>query len=247
MARGHDPRWKELIRELPQELLGIVDPDLAARIERGPLGLLPTEVFAGGPRGRALRVDLAAAVRGPGEPGARAVIHVEIELRYRSFGLSRLPAEDYLARPEPLAWALASLMRPRSGDRRALRRACLTRIAGARRLSDSIRFRLFECVANYLELDGGAEEEFEALLSAEAGEEARKMARTLRQALIDEGVEQGMQEGMRKVLRRLLAQRFGPLSPSIASRLEAIHSAEELEGLAERVIQARSLAELGLA
>jgi hypothetical protein len=163
--------------------------------------------------------------------------------QYRAFGLSRLPAEDYLARPEPLAWALASLMRPRSGDRRALRRACLARIAGARRLSDSLRFRLFECVANYLELDGGAEEEFEALLPAEAGEEARTMARTLRQALIEEG----RQRGMRDVLGRLLVQRFGPLSPSIASRLEAIHSTEELEGLAERVIQARSLAELGLA
>ncbi len=298
MARGHDPRWKELIRELPLELLGIVDPDLAARIERGPLELLPTEVFAGGPRGRALRVDLAAAVRESGEPGARAVIHVEIELRYRSgqetrfflynrllvqregspvltivlylhggppglrlsehveramgeevcrfryrsFGLSRLPAEDYLARPEPLAWVLAALMRPGSGDRRALRRACLAQIAGEPDLSDSLRFRLFECVANYLELDGGAEEEFEALLPAEAGEETRKMARTLRQALIEEG----MQRGIREVLRRQLERRFGPLSQRVSSQLAAIRSTEELEGLAERVIQARSLAELGL-
>ena len=304
MARGHDPRWKELIRELLLEFLGIVDPELAACLGRGaPLALLPTEVFAGGPRGRALRVDLVAAARGPDEPGARVVVHVEIELRYRSgqevrfflynrllaqregspvltlvlylhggppglrhaehveramgeevcrfryrsFGLSRLPAEDYLERPEPLAWALASLMRPRSGDLRELRGACLARIAGARRLSDSLRFRLFECVANYLELGGGAEEEFEALRPAEAGEETRTMARTLRQALIEEGMQQGEQEGMRKVLRRQLERRFGPLSQGVSSRLDAIRSTEELEGLAERVIQVRSLAELGLA
>jgi hypothetical protein len=94
-------------------------------------------------------------------------------------------------------------------------------------------------VANYLELDGGAEEEFEALLPAEAREETRKMARTLRQALIE--------EGMREVLRRQIERRFGPLSPGVTSRLDAIHSTKELEGLAERVIQARSLAELGLA
>jgi len=188
-----------------------------------------------------------------GPVGLRHAEHVEraigeeiCRFRYRSFGLSRLPAEDYLSRPEPLAWALASLMRPRSGDRRALRRACLSWIAGAPGLADGLRFRLFECVANYLELDGGAEEEFEALLPAEAGEEARRMARTLRQALIEEGFEEGRQRGMRDVLRRMLAQRFGPLSPSITSRLEAIHSTEELEGLAERVIQAHSLAELGL-
>jgi hypothetical protein len=167
--------------------------------------------------------------------------------RYRSFGLSRLPAEDYLARPEPLAWVLAALMRPGSGDRRALRRACLARIAGAPGLSDSLRFRLFECVANYLELDGGAEDEFEALLPAEAGEETRKMARTLRQALIEEGIEEGMQRGIREVLRRQLERRFGPLSQRVSSQLAAIRSTEELEGLAERVIQARSLAELGLA
>jgi hypothetical protein len=317
MAHGHDPRWKELIREVAFELVQLVDGELAARIERMVVGaepgrsmvleILPTEVFAGGPRGRALRVDLAAAARGLGEPAPRVVLHVEIELRYRSgqearfflynrllaqregspvltlvlylhggppglgcaehverllgeevcrfryrsFGLSRLPAEDYLARPEPLAWALAALMRPRSGDRRALRRACLSRIAGAPRLSDSLRFRLFECVANYLELDGRAEEEFEALLVAEAGEEAREMARTLRQALIEEGIEEGkqrgVQEGMREVLRRLLARRFGPLSPGVASRLDEIHSTEELAGLAERVIHARSLTELGLA
>jgi len=110
-------------------------------------------------------------------------------------------------------------------------------------LSDSLRFRLFECVANYLELDGGAEEEFEALLPAEAGEETRRMAKTLRQALIDEG----MQRGIREVLRRQLERRFGPLSQRVGSQLDAIHSTEELEGLAERVIQARSLAELGLA
>jgi len=132
----------------------------------------------------------------------------------------------------------------------ALRRACLARIAAAPGLSDERRFRLFECVANYLELDGRAAEEFEALLPAESGEEARKMARTLRQAMIEEGVEQGIEQGrergMREVLLRLLARRFDPLPPAVGERLEQIRSTEELARLAERVLQARSLADLGL-
>jgi len=186
---------------------------------------------------------------------------------YRSFGISRLAAEDYLERPEPLAWALAALMRPRSRDPRALRRACLARIARAPGLSDERRFRLFECVANYLELDGGAEEELEALLAAPDGEEMKEMARTLRQALLEEGLEQGIEQGiekgiergieqgiekgrargMRELLARQLSRRFGPLPEAATARLEQIQSTEELARLAERVLQARSLAELGLA
>jgi hypothetical protein len=310
MAHGHDPRWKELIRELPFELVRLVEADLAGRLDEDGIEFLPTEVFAGGPRGRALRVDLAAVARGWKASGEPVLLHVEIELRYRScqaarfflynrllaqreglpvwtfvlylrggpaglchedyverglgvdicrfsyrsFGLSRLPAEDYLARPEPLAWALAALMRPRSGDRKALRRACLARIAAAPGLSDARRFRLFECVANYLELDGGAAEEFEDLLRVDGGEEMRVMARTLRQALLEEGLEQGIEKGieqgkergMREMLSRLLTRRFGPLPPVVIERLEQIRSTDELARLAERVLQASSLADLGL-
>jgi hypothetical protein len=141
-------------------------------------------------------------------------------------------------------------MRPRSGDRKALRRACLARIAAAPGLSDARRFRLFECVANYLELDGRAAEEFEALLTVDAGEEMRTMARTLRQALLEEGLEQGIEQGkergMREMLSRLLTRRFGPLPPAAIERLEQICSTDELARLAERVFQARTLADLGL-
>lgn len=114
-------------------------------------------------------------------------------------------------------------------------------------------------MANYLEPDGGAEEELEALLAAHDGKEAKEMARTLRQALLEEGLEQGIEQGiergietgrargMREVLVRQLSRRFGPLPESAAARLEEVQSTEELARLAERVLQARSLAELGLA
>ncbi|MCP4654321.1 MAG: hypothetical protein GY856_02765, partial [bacterium] len=51
-----------------------------------------------------------------GPPGLRTVEHRENSyereltvLRFTSWGLSRTPAPAYLARPEPLAWALAAL------------------------------------------------------------------------------------------------------------------------------------------
>src|SRR6185295_689605 len=85
---------------------------------------------------------------GPAE--AAVAIHREVSagrelcrFSYLSFGLSRAPAEPYLARPEPLAWAFAARMRPEGGERRRLRRAFFERIAGARHLNDYERFLLF--------------------------------------------------------------------------------------------------------
>jgi hypothetical protein len=52
--------------------------------------------------------------------------------RYISFGLAGCRAAEYLARPEPLAWALAALMDPGSLSRAELKMACLRRIAGLR-------------------------------------------------------------------------------------------------------------------
>jgi putative YhgA-like transposase len=52
------------------------------------------------------------------------------ELRYISFGLAGCRAEEYMARPEPLAWALAALMDPGPLSRAELKIACLRRIAG---------------------------------------------------------------------------------------------------------------------
>ena len=51
--------------------------------------------------------------------------------RYHAVGLSRCQAEDYVARPEPLAWALAALMRPGHRSKAELKMACLRRIAAA--------------------------------------------------------------------------------------------------------------------
>ena len=182
---------------------------------------------------------------------------------YRSFGLSRSRSETFLARPEPLAWAFAALGRPGDRNRHRLRRTCLSRIAAAERLSDVERFLLFNCVATYLELGGGASEEYTELRARHAKPEvemkpvtweekveARGLEKGREQGLEqgrEQGLEKGQERGMREILLRLLRSRFPSLSGQTVARVEAIRSTEELGSLAERILTARSLEELGLA
>ena len=197
-----------------------------------------------------------------GPAGAQVVEHSEESLgfegnrfRYRSLGLSRARAEDFLARPEPLAWVCAALARPPGRDRRALRRMCLSKIAAAEGLDDESRFRLFNGVATYLELDGGAAAEYAVLRAAQTGPEAKMRPITWEEKMVARGMElglerglaRGQEKGMREVLLLQLKRRFPSLTGRAVQRVQAITSTEELGSLAERLLTARSLEELGLA
>lgn len=308
MAGGHDQLWKDLIQAFPADFVRLADPDLAARLARDAIEFRPVEAPSGALRGKERRLDLIAWVESKGSE--RALLHVEIELRfrtvtaerllaynrvlalhfdlpvqtfvlylhggpagaqvvdhleeslgftgtrfrYRSLGLSRTRAEDLLTRPEPLAWVCAALARPPFRDRRALRRKCLSKIAAAKGLDDESRFRLFNGVATYLELDGGAAAEYAELRAAEIGPEAKMRPITWEEKVEARGLEQGLAQGLARgleatheVLLRLLRRRFPALPGKAVQRVQAITSTEELGSLAERLLTARSLEELGLA
>ncbi|MEP7009619.1 MAG: DUF4351 domain-containing protein [Acidobacteriota bacterium] len=192
-----------------------------------------------------------------GPAGAQVVEHLEESLgfegtrfRYRSLGLSQARAENFLACPEPLAWVCAALARAPNGDRRALRRKCLSKIAAAKGIDDSARFRLFNGVATYLELDGGAATEYAALRAAETGPEAKMRPITWEGKVEARGVELGLARGLEathEVLLRQIRTRFATLPGQAIERIRAMTSTEELGSLAERLLTARSLEELGLA
>ena len=172
------------------------------------------------------------------------------EPRYLSFGLKGGRAADYLDRPEPLAWALAEL-----------KMACLRRIAGLKGRIDA--YLLVDCVENYLELKPWEVAEFKALYSQRENQEVRAMKMTwseTQQAMgwekgrregkdegRREGVEEGTQRGARQVLLLLLGKRFGPLPEPVRRRVEAIDSLDLLTRLAERLLSAHSLDDMGLA
>jgi len=96
---------------------------------------------------------IAVYVRG-GPAGPRRRVFRERSLgrtttsfHYDSFGLSQAMAEDYLAQPVPLGWALAAWMHPGGLMRRPLLRlACIRRIREALTLSETSRRNLADCL-----------------------------------------------------------------------------------------------------
>jgi len=61
------------------------------------------------------------------------------------------------------------------------------------------------------------------------------------------GLRVGVAEGTRQVLLHQLGKRFGPLPETVRRRVEAIDSLDLLTRLAERLLSAHSLEEMGLA
>jgi len=183
---------------------------------------------------------------------------------YLSLGLSKLQAQTLLDRPEPLAWALASLTRPGKMGRARLKLELLRKIATAP-VSEVERFLLANAVETYLQLAGRQAEEYAALRLAEENPEveamemtwAERMAADYQKKFREEGVllglEQGLERGLgkgaerlRSTLLRQLGQRFGKVPPAVRARIEAIDSLDELGGLTDRILEVKSLEELGL-
>lgn len=200
-------------------------------------------------------VSIVVTLRG-GEPGVQirplpgVTIGPGLESQYVAFNLSGCDAEAYLQRPEPLAWALAALMNPGKLGRPGLKAACLRRIVDARLPEDS-RLLLVDCVATYLELTPEEVSEY-ATLDIGGGNPAMRLAEMswgdkLRAEGWIEGKREGMEQCARMVLLRLLSQRFGRLPVGVQRRVEEIDSVDRLIRLAEHVLTARSLEDLGLA
>jgi hypothetical protein len=166
-------------------------------------------------------------------------------LRYVSFGLAGCQASEYLARPEPLAWALAALMDPGSQSRAELKMACLRRIVGLRGRTDP--FLLVDCVENYLQLTDEEALELKALRPRKENREVQAMALLWSEKLEAKGEARGKTQGIREMLLLQLAERFGPLPDGARRQVEEISSLQRLTQLAKRVLTAHSLEEMGLA
>ncbi len=174
----HDSIFKALLRSFFADLLWIVVPDLAGRLDLRRPVFLDKEFFT--VAGRRRELDLLVRVSFLDESRESLLIHVEVEaratagmgrrlwryrnqiqavhdsqvlaivlylhrggagvqmsalfeevlvpvlesFRYIAFGLAGCEAALYLSRPEPLAWALAALMRPGALTRPELKLAC---------------------------------------------------------------------------------------------------------------------------
>lgn len=183
----------------------------------------------GGVREEVAKDDLA----GPGLPG----------FRYLAFGLERCRVADYLSRREPLAWALAALMKPGALSRARLKLDCLLRISESS-LHDKDRGVLVNCIETYLQLSPREAEEFAAL-----GVPPDRRAQIVSTSLFtwtDRIEIEGEKRGMRRLLLDLLQERFGPIPDDVRQRVEKIRSEDRLTRLGKKVLTARSLKEMRL-
>ena len=159
-------------------------------------------------------------------------------------------------------------MDPGSWSRAELKAACLRRIAELDPAGEE-SFLLVNCVEMYLQLTPQEETELSSLWRRERTE-VRAMAMTWmekleskgrvegleegrkeglragRQEGLREGREEGLKQGARRVLLDLLGKQFGPLPKDVRQRVEGIASLDRLTRLAQRVLSARSLEEIGL-
>lgn len=176
-----------------------------------------------------------------------------VRFQYRCLSLSGCLAEDYLAKPEPLAWGLAALMRSKIWSRPQQKIECLRRIAAAEGLTDLRNFLLANCVETYLELSPRDAETYAALRQAEDNREVKTMEMTWADRIAAEGREEGLREGLtqgvrnlRQLVLRQLAQRFGKVPEGVRRRVEAIDSMEPLTRIAGEILVVRSLDEVRL-
>jgi hypothetical protein len=175
------------------------------------------------------------------------------DFRFVTFGLSGCSADEYLERPEPLAWALAALMDPRTWSRPEHKLACLRRIAQSD-LEEDHKLLLADCVEMYLQLTPDEARDYETLAKRGPHREVRAVQMTWSQRIKAEGFKLGRQEGrkegkeagLRQLLLHLLERRFGPLPEGVRTRVEAIASSRRLTRLAEQVLVASSLDDLRL-
>ncbi|NJL26661.1 MAG: hypothetical protein HC897_01705 [Thermoanaerobaculia bacterium] len=109
---------------------------------------------------------------------------------------------------------------------------------------------MLDIVETYLELNDEEAERYAAKLASEdENQEVRTMALSWSEKIEAKAYERGVQQGLRQMIRMLqhqLERRFGPLPQTALERLSAIGDPITLEQLGRKLIDARSLEELGL-
>jgi hypothetical protein len=192
---------------------------------------------------------------------------------YLAFGLSGSLAEEFVDRPQPLAAALAALMRSKVWDRVEQKLRCLSAISRAEGLDLSRRYVLTRVVDTYLELSENESERFAAELEREANKEVRDMVVTWEEALAEsraegltlgeargkaegltlgeargkaEGEAQGRFDAARKAVVLLARRCHRDIPPAFEETIRAIDDLDRLYRILERVVDAPSIAELDL-
>jgi hypothetical protein len=174
------------------------------------------------------------------------------EFWFLHFPVGDLKAVEYVASDNALVQAHRANMRWPRRVRKVERLLEIFRALQRLTLPGVYRQRLMWWTEASLELTPVQQAEAQALWQAEIGEE--EMERTFvsmfeREALargLEQGREQGLTRGQQKILLTQLRRKFGEVPVEAEDRLRQITDPDALDHLAVRLIEASSLADLGL-
>jgi hypothetical protein len=159
-----------------------------------------------------------------------------VRFEYAYVGLPALDAEQYATGENLLGVALSTLMRIPADRRVELCAEGLKRIARSGE-NDYRQYLLAECLETYAELDEAQRERLKALLPTEQYPEVQSLMKTT--------YERGIEQGERRAALWQLEAKFGPLSPEVKQKVEAL-SPEALAQLLLDLLEAQALEELRL-
>ena len=162
--------------------------------------------------------------------------HCMVRFEYLYVGLPVLEGEQYVSKGNLLGVALSALMRV-APDRKAWLKAEALRQVEATPANNWRKLLVCECIDAYMPLDPEQQQIYDRLLDTEPYRGISTMTTTWHR--------QGKEEGHREMLHILLQKKFGALSPDVEERLKN-WPANRLSELAENLLQAQSLRELGL-
>ncbi|HKH48514.1 MAG TPA: hypothetical protein VKM72_27950 [Thermoanaerobaculia bacterium] len=170
--------------------------------------------------------------------------------RYRALGLSGCRAVDWLARPEPVAWAFAALMHPGEWSPAELKVECLRRVqqSNVAGLREDL---LVNWIETYVQLSEEDAAEYRRLLALKKNKEIRRMDQTWLGKAEAQGFRRGKAEGkaetvdrMKRMVLKRIEQRFGAVPEPVQARVQEIASLERLVRLFEKVPSLRSAEDL---
>jgi Domain of unknown function (DUF4351) len=216
-------------------------------------------------RHRLLVLPILVNLRG-GRPGLQVETLDEgfrpqtAQFHFQALSLSGCLAVDYLARPEPLAWAFAALMHSGEGGRARQKADCMQQIAAAH-LADHREWLLANWVATYLQLTEGDAEEYQRLLRLPAYQEVRVMEMTWGEKIFEEGRSEGKIEGrsegkiegrsegkiegkveaLRQFVLRQIERRFGAVPENVRQRVEALDSTDALTEVGDKLMDSAEI------
>ncbi len=298
----HDLILKTVFHHFFGDLLELVKPEFAARVDLNHIEFLEQETFSDFPKGTHRRSDLVAKLQSNDGEERLVLVQAEVEADFRSSmdercfyyylylrGKYRLPVlvlvvflrggekqeklavrkfvdfaegvevcrfrypalylarkrtEDFVDRPQPLAPALASMMKS-DWDPVEKKLRCLHAIRHAD-IDDARRFLLVKMVDIYIELDQAEAACYAAEVAKEENKEVQKMVITWEEALAareTRGEARGL-HAMRNSIAQVLERRLESVPAFVREKLDGIRSIERLEAIFDQALSIHTVDEL---